>query len=100
MSLRSFSFVQDKESRDILLNQAKAFKRGYSKLLLNENVLPDVGCGQREALLDLNMIKLNGMERSRGQWESLPESAGFRVMKIWAAEMGTGCFIEAELRDR
>ena len=90
----------DKESRDILLNQAKAFKRGYSKLLLNENVLPEVGCGQREALLDLNMIKLNGMERSRGQWESLLGSAGFRVVKIWAAETGTGCFIEAELRDR
>ena len=72
---------RDAKSRSVLLSQAPAFSRGYSRFLINENVLPDVGVGQLEASGDMTMMKLSGMERSLSQWESLLGSTGFRILR-------------------
>ena len=89
----------DAECHEILRSTASAFTRGHSTLLITEFVLPDSGCGPGEALVDLSMMVLNGMERSETQWHELLGKAGFRIMKIWKAEMGSTATIEAELAD-
>lgn len=62
-------------------------KRGYSRLLLNETILPEINCPLWDAVGDLNMMCiLGGVKRSRGQWNDLIESAGLKVEKIWTSE--------------
>jgi hypothetical protein len=87
----------DKECKRILTNVAKGFKKGYSTLLLTELVLPDMGCDKWEALRDLNMMALAGMERSRAQWEDLLADSGFTIKEIYRAESGSLAVIEAVL---
>lgn len=45
-----------------------------------EFVLPDSGCGSQEALVDMNMTILTGMECSEKQLRTLLHSAGFTVI--------------------
>lgn len=60
--------------------------KGYSKLYLNEWILPDVGCSLYEATVDLSMmIVLAGMERTQRQWRELVERAGMKVEKFWVS---------------
>jgi hypothetical protein len=98
----------DSACHKILLATAHAFLRKdlhqnltarTSTLLITEFVLPDSGCGQQDAVVDLTMMLLNGMERSETQWRVLLNAAGFRVVKIWRAQMGALATIEAELKD-
>ncbi|RFU23739.1 hypothetical protein B7463_g12598, partial [Scytalidium lignicola] len=67
----------------------------YSRLLIHESVLPDVGCGYREAMFDLLMMQGGGMERTETQWYELLRKSGFKIVKIWRAEVGTIAVIEA-----
>ena len=74
----------DEESRDILLNLITAMTPGYSKILLNESVLPDMGCPSYLAAGDINMMSIMaGKKRSRGQWLELLQSVGLNVTRIW-----------------
>jgi len=58
----------DAKCREILQNIIKAMKPGYSKLLIFEWILPDMGSPLYPALLDLNMLALlSGMERTETQ---------------------------------
>ena len=69
---------------EILKNTASAMTKGYSKIYLNEWILPDVGCSLYEALLDVQMmIVLAGMERTRSQWQKLVQAAGLKIEKFW-----------------
>jgi hypothetical protein len=59
-------------------------KPGYSKLLIFEYILPDVGAALFPSLLDINMLALlNGMERTETQWKELLASVGLEVAKFW-----------------
>ena len=59
-------------------------KPGYSKVLIFEYILPDVGAALFPSLLDINMLALlNGMERTETQWENLLASVGLEVVKFW-----------------
>jgi demethylsterigmatocystin 6-O-methyltransferase len=70
----------------------------YSRLLIHESVLPDVGCGFAEAMIDLIMMQCcDGMERTGSQWYELLEKTGFKIVKIWRAEVGSIAVIEAEV---
>ena len=61
-----------------------AMKPNYSKLLLNESVLPDVDCPSSLAAGDINMMSImGGMKRTEGQWEELLRSVDLHVVKIW-----------------
>lgn len=71
---------------------------GYSKILLNEYVLRDVGCSMAPAMMDINMLTLcAGMERTERQWRQLIKEAGLAVMNIWRPEGDTEAIIEIEL---
>lgn len=74
----------DQKCHEILENIAAAMKPGYSKLLLNEWVLPDMGVPLYPALLDINMMALlSGMERTKTQWKELLSSVGLTIVKFW-----------------
>ena len=88
------------------MRTARAMKRGCSKLLISEFVLPDVGTGLFPASLDLQMMGLHaGRERSEGQWRALlGKVVGLEVVKVWRGEGGGGtgggeCVIEAKLEE-
>ena len=75
-------------------------KRGYSKLLIEDLVLPDQGADLRQASVDMTMYFVpGGIERTRGQWERLLDGAGLRINGIWFDEGGMEGVVEAELKD-
>ena len=88
----------DKEARQILENIRQAMVPD-SILLINEYVLPDFGVSLLPAQLDLSMMAIfSSQERTREQWESLLESAGFKTLKIWTPphmDVGHAHLIEA-----
>lgn len=76
----------DDKCRDILRNLMTAMEPGYSKILLNESVLPNRDCPSFFAAGDINMMSiLAGIARTRRQWVELVESVGLEVVKIWTS---------------
>ena len=74
----------DPRARLILEQTREAMEPGYSRLLLNEIVLPERDCPAFFAAADITMMAvLAGMGRDRGQWTTLVESAGLQVCRIW-----------------
>jgi hypothetical protein len=90
----------EKECVTILKNTAAAMKPGYSKLLINEWILPAKDVPLYPALLDINMMALlNGMERTETQWTSLFDQAGLQVVKFWKDGAESEGLIEAILKE-
>ncbi|KAJ9614054.1 hypothetical protein H2200_002190 [Cladophialophora chaetospira] len=89
----------DFNCRKILENLKPAMKRGFSKLLINDWVLPDQGAPLYPCMLDINMMAaFSSMERTEAQWTSLLDSVGFRIVKFWTVPGNEGC-IEAVLAE-
>jgi hypothetical protein len=75
-------------------------KAGYSKILLNEYILPDTGASPLPIGLDLSMMVMHaGIERTESQWTALLEKAGLTVIKFWYPEGDGEGIIEAELEN-
>ena len=75
-------------------------QKGYSKVLIDELVLPDVKVDARGAMMDLSMLAMEaGQERKESHWHELLRSAGLRIEKVWASQGGLECIIEAVLDD-
>ena len=73
-------------------------KRGYSRILIDDMVLPDIGVSPKGALMDLSMMALEtGAERTSQQWYNLLESVGLRIENIWPSQVGLESLIEATL---
>lgn len=88
----------DESSRKILSNLRDAMKPGYSKLLINENVLEDVGAPWQQTSLDWTMMAmLVNRERTKSQWTELLGSVGLRVEGIWRKDINSESIIEAVL---
>ncbi|KAJ9637442.1 hypothetical protein H2204_004866 [Knufia peltigerae] len=85
----------DDQCVTILKHLRDACKPGYSRILIHEFVLPATGCGQREALFDVLMMSLCGMERDEEQWHDILTEAGLEMIKIWRADVGGYAIIEA-----
>ncbi|KAL8714436.1 MAG: hypothetical protein Q9220_001769 [cf. Caloplaca sp. 1 TL-2023] len=89
----------DRACREILSNTATAMKKGYSRLLIDEVVLPDTNVPARGAFLDLTMMAIEtGAERTSTQWHELLSSIGLHVEKIWSTGAGLESVIEAVLK--
>lgn len=74
----------DDKCRHILRNLMTAMKPDYSKIILNESVLPDTDCPSFLAAGDINMMSImGGKKRTEGQWEELLRSVDLHVAKIW-----------------
>jgi len=88
----------DEDSRKILRQLIPAMQRGYSKILINENVVPDVKAAWPITSTDWIMMALAAAhERTEREWHELLKSVGLRIVKIWTYEQGTESLIEAEL---
>jgi hypothetical protein len=73
-------------------------KKGYSKLLICDVVLPPTGASVTQAALDVGMMALlSAHERTRAAWESLLATSGFRVVKWCEDPRRYETLIEAEL---
>ena len=73
----------DESGLQILKNIAAAMTKGYSKLILNERIPPDIGCSLVDATADIQMmLNFAGIERTRSQWRDLLERAGFQNVKF------------------
>ncbi|KAK4692813.1 hypothetical protein P7C71_g4466, partial [Lecanoromycetidae sp. Uapishka_2] len=84
----------------ILRNITSAMQIGYSKLLINENVVPDFGAMSSITSMDwLMMVSGAVKEQTEMQWRALLKEAGLRVVGIWTYEQGTESLIEAEIND-
>lgn len=72
--------------------------KGYSKILINENIIPDKDAHWLITSIDLVMMSVCASgERTESTWRSLLTSVGLRVVKIWTYEEGAESLIEAEL---
>ena len=88
----------ESRSRDILAHTAGAMRAGYSKLLIEDLVLPDRGADMRQVSVDMSMYFLpEGIERTAGQWKVLLEHAGLQIVKIWSDGSAIESITEAEL---
>ncbi|WQF86499.1 Putative O-methyltransferase domain, S-adenosyl-L-methionine-dependent methyltransferase superfamily [Colletotrichum destructivum] len=88
----------DEVGRSILSRFTAAMKPGYSRLLVNENVLPPTGANWQKTALDMMMMTLfSSRERTEEQWRRLLEPAGLRIIKIWSQGEGVESLIECEL---
>ena len=81
----------------ILSNLASAMRPGYSKLLINENVVPSLGAHFETTSLDIIMMSIASGERTEKHWTELIESSGLKIVKIWTVQKGVESLIECEL---
>ena len=89
----------DDKCQLILSQLASAMTPGYSKILLNEHVLPDQGCGIVAAQIDISMMaELAATERSEGQWHEVAESAGLKIENMWTVVPNEESIIELGLK--
>lgn len=91
----------DDVCEEIIANIKAAMKPGYSKLLINENVIPDTRAWWEMSALDIMMLTLFcSKERSRVDWTHLIEQrCGMKIVNIWEAGKGTESLID-RLRNR
>jgi fumagillin biosynthesis methyltransferase len=72
----------DTKALDILQQIVPAMKRGYSKLIIGDIVLPEQRPSYIQATIDVQMMCLIAAhERTSAMWESLLTRAGFRIIK-------------------
>ncbi|KAI4198754.1 MAG: hypothetical protein LQ350_005077 [Teloschistes chrysophthalmus] len=66
-----FTDWADPHCRRILRNTAPAMTPGYSKLIINDVILPDTGCHWQHAALDMIMMStLSGIYRTKGDFRT------------------------------
>ncbi len=89
----------DDKCQLILSQLASAMTPGYSKIILNELVLPDQRCGIIAAQVDITMMAcLAATERSERQWHEVADSAGLKIEKIWTDVPEAESIIELTLK--
>lgn len=89
----------DAECIRILENVKAVMRRGYSKLLIYEMVIPAKDASILMSTLDLQlMCCLSGLERTEEQWRRLLDGVGFRIVSISRHPRAAESVIDAELR--
>ncbi|KAB5545828.1 O-methyltransferase-domain-containing protein [Coniochaeta sp. 2T2.1] len=87
----------DDKCGTIMKHLRKAMRKGYSRILINEAVLQDVGAPWQHTSLDLTMMAmLVNRERIESRWASLLSQVGL-ITGIWSKESES--VIEAALAD-
>lgn len=72
---------------------------GYSRLLINEYVIPTTGAHWEATSLDIMMMSTVGsLERTEARWRNLIESVDrLKITQIWHVGEGVESLIECEL---
>lgn len=89
----------DDVAAKILSRVKAAMTPGYSRLLINENVIPVEKAQWEATALDIVMLMvLSSKERTKGDWELLvQEMSGLRITDIYTAANGVESIVECEL---
>ena len=85
----------DDDCTAILAHVAPILRMNRSKLLLVDVMLPDTDITMQEAIMDITMFPMGGMERTESQWRQLLARTGLRIKKIWTGSEPEAC-IECE----
>lgn len=89
----------DAQCREILNQLKSAMEPGYSKILLNDNVIPDQNAAWQHTALDMYMMALNaGQERTESHWRELIASVGLEIAGIWNKGEGNESLIELVMK--
>ncbi|KAF5020288.1 hypothetical protein F66182_7664 [Fusarium sp. NRRL 66182] len=89
----------DEQCFKILKRLREAMKPGYSKLLIHDLILPDVGMTAQQGICDIVMMTVcSAMERSRGEWTDLLSRAGFDIVRFWVDDEDSDGLVEAVVR--
>lgn len=82
----------------ILRSLIPALTPSYSKILINELVVPDKGAHWSVTSMDWLMLALGAVkERTERDWRNIVERSGLRVSGIWEMGVGNEGLIECEL---
>ncbi|KAI1416455.1 putative O-methyltransferase [Hypoxylon sp. FL1857] len=88
----------DEDCIRILQQLQPVMKPGYSRLLINEIIVPDRNPTWPVTSMDQLVFVLGAMkERTEAYWNSILKQAGFKVVRIYNYEMASESLIEAEL---
>jgi hypothetical protein len=88
----------DSEAAKILANIKPAMKKGHSKILINEIVIPEEGANWFATSVDyLMLVTHSAAERREQNWRDLVESVGLKITKIWDCGEAPEKLIEVEL---
>ena len=63
---------------------------GILRLIIIDQILPDVYAGAFPALPEIVMMGMEGMERTEKQWRTLLEEVGLQVFGLSKVRTGTG----------
>ena len=82
----------------ILTHLKDAMTPGYSRLLINDWIVPEEGPSRFMTAEDMNMMSLSGMEHTEQQHRAMVEAAGLRITNVFRAGDGISeDVIEAEV---
>lgn len=71
---------------------------GYSKLLINDNIIPVTHAPPQITTVDMiMMVKVAAQERTDPDYRALVESVGLKATKIWSEPGMQTSMIEAEV---
>lgn len=88
----------DGDCKRIFHNVKVAMRKGYSKLLIYEVVMPSKGASSMMTTLDLQLMACtSGFERTEEGWRKLLGEVGFAIVGISRHPMAVESVVEAEL---
>jgi hypothetical protein len=75
-------------------------EKGYSRILIDDYVLPNTRAPIRGSSMDLLMMMfLSGIERTERQWNTLLDRCGLEIVKRWKTRSDYESVIEAKLKE-
>ncbi|KAI5860697.1 putative O-methyltransferase [Durotheca rogersii] len=97
--LRSVFHDWDEDYCVKILQQLRpALKPGYSRLLINEIIVPDRNAAWPATSMDQLVFVLGAMrERTQADWENMLRRAGFKIVHVYSYDMVAESLIEAEI---
>ncbi|KAI0849900.1 S-adenosyl-L-methionine-dependent methyltransferase [Daldinia vernicosa] len=88
----------DEPAIKILKNIAGGMEKGYSKLLIHENLVETVRPSRRTTASDMIMLTYTtAAERTETEWHKLVNAAGLKIVKIWKQPTALDGVIEVDL---
>lgn len=88
----------DDQCRSILEKLKPALEPGYSKILVQEMVIPNKDAHWSQTSLDWNLLTgFGGREREEQEWRILFDSAGLKISGIFKHPLSRDSLIEVEL---
>ena len=85
------------DCKKILRMLKPAMEPGYSKLLITDAVIPDIGASLLHTTLDLAMMDMAAEEKSEEVFNQILQREGFVVKKVWRSVKGVDSMFEAEV---